>query len=442
MTNKFRLKPGSRVFSDDGRREFIVDTLIHEGSGQGDIYKVHAGRETYAMKLYHTGDPLMHRRQIGNLQKRGRASAAFVHPLFTVKVGERIGYVMEYVGGDHFTSASVLFNGIRKNDGNGNQVRMELPFHQKLEILYNIVEAIMILYEADIALMDVKFDNIMVNMNDLTVKILDTDTAVGRGSKPIVRGTVGFMEPRVMRGEILPSKYSDAYALAVMIWMTLISGHPLRGKKYDEPCNNDIDTYTFAINPIYVYHRKDASNRPPETDKRVIERMKVYPKYFADAMHRTFVDGLFDGSKRVEPREWLDILTQLYEDHFICKQCGEEQFFGTSAKNCHVCGAELSPPIKIFCEKSQAPGVRLFNGTEVWTGEVFGDQNSAPLFRVVPLEHENKYGLLCIGHQSVTVKLQNGLEKELFRNDVLPIFMDATITVGKHILKFLGGRVS
>ena len=152
----------------------------------------------------------------------------------------------------------------------------------------------------------------------------------------MVSGTIGFMEPLVMRGSKIPDKYSDAFSLAVMIWMTLISGHPLRGRKYEEPCTQNIDTYTFATNPIYIYNRKDSSNRPLESDKRVIERMKKYPSYFLDAMHRTFADGLFDGEKRTTPREWLEIIEKLYEDHFICKQCGEEHFFTTAERVCHI----------------------------------------------------------------------------------------------------------
>ena len=317
MINKIRLRVHDRVRSEDLKHEFVVDALIHSGTGQGDIYKVHEGKDVYALKLYHTGDPKRHRRQIDILYKRGRASSSFVHPLFTVKVGEQIGYVMEYVGGDHYKSGSVLFNGLERDADGGNTIRMELPFCQKLEILYNYLNAAAILYDADIIYGDYKPDNCKVNMNDYSVKILDTDTAVGAASRPIVCGTIGFVEPLVMRGEIVPNKHSDAFALAVIIYMTLISGHPLRGKRYEEPCNTDIDTYTFATNPIYVYSNLDHSNRPLPDDKRVIERMKAYPQYFRDAMHRTFVDGLFDGEKRTSPREWMEILTQLYRDHFI-----------------------------------------------------------------------------------------------------------------------------
>lgn len=436
-----KLKVNQKIRSEDGKHEFIVESLIHTGSGQGDIYKVRENKDVYALKLFHTGNPKRIRKQIETLQRRGRASASFVHPLCIVKVGEAIGYTMEYVGNDNYENGSILFNGQEVDAGGDNMVRMEIPFNMKIAILYNIAEAVNILYEADITLSDLKFENIKVNKNDLSVKILDTDTAVGGRSKPIVSGTIGFMPPLTMRGEEVPTKHNDAYALAVMIFMTLISGHPLRGKKYEEPCYTNIDTYTFAINPIYIYNRKDPSNRPLSSDKRVIERMKKYPQYFADAMHKTFVDGLYDGSQRVTPREWMEVLAHLYEDHYLCKHCGEEHFFGGTAKYCNICGTELEPPIKLICEKSGVGGVHLFNGAELWTADLWGDKSNYQLFKVVVSDFDKKYGLQCTATQSVTVELKNGSSKEFNCGDIIPIFMDAVLKVGKNTLKFIGGQI-
>ncbi len=434
------LKPGEKIFTEDLKREFVIDSLIHTGSGQGDIYKIHSDKDIYALKLFHTGDVKKLNKQIERLKNRGRASSAFVHPLYVVKVGEQIGYVMEYVGGDHYKNASILFNGIESERGDGSTVRIELPFNQKLAILDSIIGALMIPFEADIVIADVKFENIKVNMNDFSVKILDTDTAVGGKSKPMVSGTIGFMEPLVMRGTKIPDKYSDAFSLAVMIWMTLISGHPLRGRKYEEPCTQNIDTYTFATNPIYIYNRKDSSNRPLESDKRVIERMKKYPSYFLDAMHKTFVEGLFDGEQRTTPREWIEIIERLYEDHFICKHCGEEHFFVTADRVCHVCGTPLEVPIKLVCEKSGLPGAYLFNGFDIWSGDLIDKQTNFQLFKVVVSDYDKKYGLLCTSSQEVTLELKNGLVKNFGRGDIIPIFMDSKITIGKYNLKFIGGK--
>ncbi len=439
-----KLKPGTKITfkSNNLIKVFTVDSLLHTGSGQGDIYKVYSNQDIYALKLFHTGDQKRLRKQMSALQRRGQASSAFVHPLYVVNVEGHIGYIMEFINDGpkgQYMDASVLFNGIERTS-NGNTFHVELPFNKKLLVLYNIAEAVKVLFEADIALMDLKFENIKINKNDYSIKILDTDTAVGRESKAIVSGTIGFMPPLTMRGEEVPNIYNDTYALAVMIYMTLIGGHPLRGRRYEEFCTGNIDTYTFATNPIYTFNRKDDSNRPLESERRIIQRMKNYPDYFKDAMHQTFVEGLFEGKNRVTPREWQDILLKLYEDHFICPECGEEHFFTSSAKNCYVCGAEIHPPIKLVCEGSNKAGVYLFNGMEIYTGDLWEDANSYILFKIVVSKYDKKYGLQCVGTQSIELELANGLSKTFEKDDVVPIFLDSKIKVGEYTLSFLGGK--
>lgn len=441
MINKPRFKENDRVKSVNGDKEFVIDSVLHTGSGQGDIYKVHSGKDVYAMKIFHAGKNKVIRKQIEILQRRGKASSAFVHPLYLIDLGDTIGYVMEYVG-EQYVDGYVLFNGTECKTKDG-VVRMELPFNQKIAILYNIVDAVKILYDADIALMDLKFDNIKINKNDLSVKILDTDTAVSKSTKAIVYGTLGFMPPLTMRKEEKPSKYNDSYALAVMIYMTLIGGHPLIGRKYDEqPCNTSITTYTFATNPVYTFNNIDKSNRPWDSSKRIIERMKKYPQYFLNAMHKTFVDGLFDGKKRVTPGEWLEILVRLYDDHYLCKHCGEEHFYDGKLTKCNVCGYELEPPIKIVCEESDKKGIYLFNGMDIWAEDLWGDNNNNyKVFKVVVSNCDKRYGLLVNASNPVLLRLKNGCEREYNHGETIPIFMDAILKVGQYTLKFNGGKI-
>lgn len=436
------LDRGYKVVSDNGKKSFLVDSLISRGTGQANIYLVREekSRDLYALKLFYPGNEKAHRAQIARLKRRGRASAAFVHPLYSVTVDGMIGYVMEYVGGDEYMNGSVLFNGIKRVLSDGSIIRAELPLNEKLAILHNVVSAITIMFEAGIVIADVKPENFLIHKDDLTVKILDVDTATSEDSRPVVKGTVGFMEPLVMRGEKLPDRYSDAYAIAVIIWMTLISGHPLLGRRFDEPVSQDIYTYTYATNPVFVYNRKDASNRPPDSDKRVIERVKKYPSYFLDAMHKTFVDGLFDGRKRTTPREWLDIFERLYEDHFICKSCGEEHFYETHTGICHLCGAPIEAPLKMASDAPGSRDVHLFNAMEIFSSELFGEENSYPVFRVVVSDYDKKYGLTCLSAQCVTLTLANGFTKTFTRGDVIPIFMDSTLQIGKYKIKYTGGK--
>ena len=56
-------------------------------------------------------------------------------------------------------------------------------------------------------------------------------------------------------------------------------------------------------------------------------------------------------------------------------------------------------------------------------------------------DFDKKYGLQCTATQSVTVELKNGSSKEFNCGDIIPIFMDAVLKVGKNTLKFIGGQI-
>ncbi len=435
-----KLCRNQKIHAKNSNRIFIVDSLIHAGSGQGDIYKVHAGKDVYAMKLFHNGNEQKIRRQLENLTRRGRASSAFVHPMYMVNVDGAIGYIMEYIGGAQYDDGYILFNGKEKKDANGDIVREEIPFNEKIAALYHIAEAVNILYEADIALMDLKFDNVKINRRDRSVKILDTDTAVGGRTGAIVSGTVGFMPPLTMRGEEIPNRYNDSYALAVMIFMSLIGGHPLRGRAYEEPINGSPENYIFATNPVYIFNKKDQTNRPPENEKRIIARMKKYPAYFAEAMHRTFTDGIFEREKRVTPREWMEILVRLYDDHFICQHCGEEHFVGSSDKTCDVCGKPLYPPIKIICDGKSDKGIYLFNNSDIKSSELWEDSNERTIFKVVVSDFDKRYGLLLLSSQELRLELKNGQSRIFNMGETIPIFLDAVMEIDKHKINFMGGH--
>lgn len=427
------LKRNTSVYTTDGKQKYTVDSLINSGTGQGDIYKVHSEKGTFALKLFHSNDTKRLLSQFELLIKRGRICQSYVYPLDIVSYEERVGYVMEYVGKE-YSDAAVLYNGI-----NVNGRRTELPFSQKLTLLYNITDAIRMLNEADLGLMDIKFDNIKVNPADGTVRILDTDTIVYTNSEAIVNGTIGFMPPLTMRGEEKPSKYNDYYAIAVMIFMTLIGSHPLVGRLSEKPCNVNIEQYTFASNPLYIFSKDDASNRPVsanekgENQQRTINRMKKYPAYFRDAMEQTFVAGLYDGEKRVSPREWLDIIERLHGDSFICSNCGEEQFFGGINKKCDVCGKDIIQPVRIVCGKRAIP---LFNGDRLYSSALFGDSADYEVFRVTVSDYDKKFGLYCSCSEEITYVLGSGLTKTFTRGDVIPIFLDGTLTVGKNTVTF------
>ena len=86
-----------RVLVSESEKEYTVFSLISSGTGQGDIYKVACGDEIFALKLFYEGESDLMRDQMQVLMKRGKACPAYVHPLDTLSVDGRLGYIMEYI---------------------------------------------------------------------------------------------------------------------------------------------------------------------------------------------------------------------------------------------------------------------------------------------------------------------------------------------------------
>lgn len=409
------LNKNTVVHSESGT-EYKVDSLISSGTGQGDVYKVIADGSEYAMKLFYGGDEEKMLEQIRVLMKRGKACPAYVHPLDIVRIDGRIGYVMEYVP-DSFLPGSALYNGIER-DG----VREELPFHTKLSVLYNLAEAISVLYHAGLAMLDLKFDNLKINPEDCSVKIIDTDTIVSTNGKSIIEGTVGFMPPLTMLQKEVPSKYNDSYALAVIIFMTLIGNHPLMGKAGDVPHDSDMETYLFAEHPVYVAHPTDDSNCPSEDDVSVIDKLAKYPQPFLEGMEKTFVDGLFDQEKRTAPDAWCVILQQVYDQSFCCSECGEEQFYTDKASHtCSCCGNPIIKPLWLRGEK----GIPLFLGGSITDDDLWnGIAKPQVIMKVTASPYNMKCGL-SIERGKLTVRFPGGNEVVFDKGKLAPLFMNA-----------------
>ncbi len=424
---------GTRLKSENGNT-YIVEKTISIATGQGDIFLAHNERkEKYALKLFHKGDVKKLRAQIEMLIKRGQATDAYVVPIEIVEFDGRLGYIMEYIGKEYLPAAA-LFNGIEED---GRVV--SLDWADKVALLYEIVNALCILNNANLGIMDVKFDNIKLDLEGLKVKILDTDTIVYTEDKSIVLGTTGFMPPLTMIGKEKPNKYNDVYAVAVLIFMSLIGIHPLEGARRDKKCNENIDTYLFGTHPLYVFHPHDNSNRPIPQDgygrnqQIAIDKMDKYPEYFRKAMEQTFVDGIYDGKKRVTLEEWKEILERLYGDGYICENCGEEYFFENTFKECKACGKELQKPIFLQCDKN----IPLFNGLTVFSDELFATENHYEVFKVVVTKYDKRYGLENRTRGEVVLRLKNGEERTFPRGEVFPIFLDSEIEVENKKIRFV-----
>ncbi|MBQ9749780.1 MAG: serine/threonine protein kinase [Clostridia bacterium] len=411
------LEKDTTIVSESGQ-EYVVLSLVSEGTGQGDVYRVSSDGADYALKLFYGGNEEVLKEQVRVLMKRGHPDSVFVHPVDIVSFEGRVGYVMEYIPKEYL-SGSVLYNGIER-DGH----REELPFHVKLSVLSNLAEAVSILYNANLAMMDLKFDNIKIHPETWEVKVLDMDTVVGSDNgQAFIEGTIGFMPPLTMRGEEQPSKYNDSFALAIIIFMTLFGSHPFMGQMAEDPYDGNLEMHLFAEDPVYVWHPNDARNRPSIDNMHTERRLLKYPHSFTEAFEATFVDGLFDKEKRTPPDRWCVLLRELYEQSYCCQVCGEEQFFAqTQVRVCDACDEMLVKPLLLCAEKS----VPLFFRNMVRESDLWQlAPSDEPFAKVVHTCYKGKRGLMML-RESVLLVFPDGRSVDFKKGTVAPLFLNAT----------------
>ena len=97
------------------------------------------------------------------------------------------------------------------------------------------------------------------------VLICDNDNVSANGiDNSSVYGTPRFMAPEIVMGQAKPSRNTDLYSLAVLLFYMFMMGHPLEGKLEAEIKCMDIHAMNklYGKNPIFIYDPNDKSNRP------------------------------------------------------------------------------------------------------------------------------------------------------------------------------------
>ena len=417
--------PVGMVLGGESGRAYTVLSLISNETGQGNIYLVRDELDFYALKLFfkREGDPenRLVKEQIERLMARGKACDVFVHPLDIIHHEGRIGYIMEYIDPGVYVDGIFLVNGM---DGD---IQNQMPFAVKLTAMYQLSHAMATLFQANLAMMDLKFDNIKVNPATGDIRIMDVDTIVANGVTGFVSGTLGFMPPNIMRYNEASDRYADCFALAVMIFYTFFRFHPLEGRAEESlPPGTDPWQYLYTDHPVYVFHPFDDSNRPTDACALYAGRYERYPDYFKLAFERTFVDGLFDQKTyRTYPDEWCELLERLYEESYFCPVCYEEHFIsGGGGAVCEVCGAPLVRPLLLSADKS----IPLFLGSEISERSLWFDAPDTPLFRVVKTEYSGKFGLEVLA-SDLHLYFPDGTSRSFRKGETAPLFLGVSYGV-------------
>ncbi len=409
------------------RKKYIVNQYIG-GGGQGEVYKCTGENTQYAVKWYYPHSAVKEQRDtIENLIKKGPPNNHFLWPIDIVEsTSAGFGYIMP-LREDRFKSIIHLM----KRDA-------EPSFKALCTVGFQLADSFMKLHSMGYSYRDISFGNVFFNPADGDTLICDNDNVAVDGMKqPMIAGTPRFMAPEIVRGESIPSRYTDLYSLSVLLFYILFVHHPLEGKReYDIRCL-DIHAMNrlYGFDPLFIFDPNDSSNAPvPGYHENPLLFWRVYPHFIKELFTKAFTEGLHDAIHgRVAESIWRANMIRLRDSIIYCPICGVENFYDREKvlqgykQQCWNCGATLPAPMRI---KLGETVIVLNDDTELFPhhlGEFY--DFTRVIGKVVKHPTEEIYGIRNCSPMVWKVRTVEGSEIEV------PIGKTAAIREG-NIIKF------
>ena len=143
--------------------------------------------------------------------------------------------------------------------------RAEPSFYALCRAAYNLTNGYQQLHSMGFSYRDISFGDMFFDQNNGDVLICDNDNVSANGvDNSSVYGTPRFMAPEIVTGIAKPSRNTDLYSLAVLLFYMFFLGHPLEGKKEASIKCMDIHAMNklYGSSPVFIFDPKDKSNRP------------------------------------------------------------------------------------------------------------------------------------------------------------------------------------
>lgn len=341
---------GHEVRTTDGHT-FTLGPRLGQG-GQATVYTVKDHPELCA-KIYKglaDGQRQSVRHRLDAL-RRLDATASLVLPERVLEVPD-VGYIMERVPSDaHPLSHWAVCSSpeVRSFYASTGGLR------QRLLVGIELARAFGDLHARGLAYGDLSFDNLLlVGDKRPELRLIDCDNLTLDGVSPsTIQGTPWFIAPEVLAGAELPSQYSDAWSLAVLLYYVLVLAHPWLGDevRQGEPSVEDAAlrgrTPAGGLLP-WIDHPDDDRNR----SRLGLPRGLVLSKKLQQAFRDAFESGVVDPHRRPSEGRWLEVLHGALDATVNCRSCNNT---GYLQKTCSWCGAPLAAPATLLLWHGDGP---------------------------------------------------------------------------------------
>jgi len=275
---------------------------------------------------------------------------------------------------------------------------------------YEIVEAYQKLHARGLCYHDISFGNVAFDVNTGEARICDCDNVGENGVPGRVAGTPRFMAPEVVERIAHPTRDTDLWSLAVLLFWLFQAADPLIGLRDPMEANPQ---ETYGRRALFIWDPRDESNRPPAGEWResALRAWNMYPQILRDRLIEAFTVGIQDPGRRVRETEWLNVLGRMRDSVLQCPACTAENFFERVDQTCWNCHQNLPRPM---CIEVRGRSVVLTEHTALF-GRHVDPLNAAltarPVARVVRHpQHPERLGLENLGPAPWQVVLPNGEE--------------------------------
>ncbi len=363
-----QLKIGTILTAESGNKYKVVSLL--GAGGQGEVYDVECGGSHYALKWYFKGSATSRQKKIlETIIAKGSPDASFLWPmeLIVPAQGELFGYIMPLRPKNYKSIVDLMKN------------RVNPSFYVLCRTAFNLTKGYQKLHGMGAKYQDISFGNLFFNPDNGDVLICDNDNVSFDSSKPGgVLGTPGFMAPEIVRGEKRPSRETDRYSLAVLLFYLFMVNHPLEGKQEASIKCMDMAARIklYGTNPIFIFDPDDKTNRPV---KGIHDNANIYWPLYPEKLRQMFIKsftiGLTQPNKRVTEPEWMSLFANMMSGIMKCS-CGASVFYDEEleAKGatpvCWNCQNAVMAPTKIVIGKNK---VLLNQNTKLLHHHVYGD---------------------------------------------------------------------
>lgn len=373
---------------------YTVISLLGSG-GQGEVYDIEAGGTHKALKWYFPQNA--HPRQweiLERLVEIGPPDSEFLWPedLVVAQDGKTFGYIMPLRPKKYKSLVDLL------------KFRVTPTFYARCRTAYNLASAYDKLHTRGDCYRDINYGNLFFDPDTGDVLICDNDNVAPKDMQGLVKGTLGFMAPEIVRGEAQPSRYTDQFSLAVLLFHLFMIAHPFHGKLEDNIKCFDLpaQTWLYGKNPVFIFDPENSSNRPvPGNHDNAIIYWGLYPQELKDLFIESFTVGLSSPHKRVTERRWMDVIANMMTCIAPCPQCGAQVFYDSQkadaglAHTCWRCHSTFYMPSVLAVGKHR---VLMRNEAEIPAHQLDGSYDMETIVgRVVP--HPQKPNILGIRNE-------------------------------------------